>query len=426
MSIETIGVPPEEAQFLETRRFQKNEIAGIYRVPPHMIADLERATFSNVEQQSLDFVIHSLTPWLVRIEQAIARDLLLPSERAGIFVEHLVAGLLRGDLASRYASYMTGRQGGWLSANDVRRFENMNPIDGGDEYLVPLNMIPAGDEPDEGRAFVPGGNGGVSLERERTNERYAELLDAIVATRDDEQTADDRRATARSFARVYRDAAQRLANREAADLRRAIDGRLTRDGLADFLAWLDGFYDDLRDVIPPLFEPVMMSLAEQVLDAVDAEIDEEVDRDVDDFVESYLDKYAGAYVTAHHRRLKKIADDEELKGDDELVAAALTAQVDHWQEIEPDRQGRDQPFEAANAVAIAAYAGAGIQFLRWLASGDSCEFCEALSGTVAGIDATFVVKGGTLPGVAGGVMRIGSSKRHGPLHEGCDCIVVPA
>lgn len=139
-----VTIPPEEAQFLETRKFQVSEIARIFRIPPHMLGDLERATFSNVEQQSIDFVVHTIRSWLVRWEQAIRSKFFTVSERRqGVFAEFLVDGLLRGDTQSRYAAYAIGRQNGWLSANDIRERENMNPIEGGDIYLVNGNMLPA-------------------------------------------------------------------------------------------------------------------------------------------------------------------------------------------------------------------------------------------------------------------------------------------
>jgi HK97 family phage portal protein len=141
-----IGLAPEDSQFLETRQFQLNEIARIFRVPPHKIGDLSKATFSNIEQQSIDFVTDSIRPWLVRWEQSIKMNLLPASERKrGFFAEHLVDAILRGDINSRYTAYATGRQNGWLSADDIRALENMNPLpDGqGKVYLVNGNMIPA-------------------------------------------------------------------------------------------------------------------------------------------------------------------------------------------------------------------------------------------------------------------------------------------
>jgi HK97 family phage portal protein len=145
---EKISIAPNEAQFIETRKFQVSEIARWYRVPPHMIGDLERATFSNIEHQALEFVTHTLRPWLVRFEQEFNRKL-FPSSSAGeaneLYCEFNVDGLLRGDINSRGNYYTKGRQWGWLSANDIRRLENMEPIDGGDQYLTPLNMQSAAD-----------------------------------------------------------------------------------------------------------------------------------------------------------------------------------------------------------------------------------------------------------------------------------------
>jgi len=151
-----ITISPEDAQTLETRKFQITDIARIFRVPPHMLADLEGATFSNIEQQSLEFVVHSLRPWLVRWEQEINRKLFSESERKKYFVEFNVSGLLRGDIASRYAAYAIGKQWGWLSTNDVRKKENLNPVDGGDVYLVPLNMADqAAPKQNEPRSIEP-------------------------------------------------------------------------------------------------------------------------------------------------------------------------------------------------------------------------------------------------------------------------------
>lgn len=146
MKYEAIGVPFKDAQFLESRKFQVTEIARLFRIPPHLLADLERSTNNNIEHQGLEFVTYTMSMWLVLWEQSIWRDLLTESEQADLFAEHLVDALLRGDTASRYSAYNVGRNGGWLSANDVRERENMNPIEDGDEYLKPMNMVPAGEE----------------------------------------------------------------------------------------------------------------------------------------------------------------------------------------------------------------------------------------------------------------------------------------
>ena len=143
MTFHQMSIPPEEAQFLETRKFQIDEIARIFRVPPHMVGDLEKSSFSNIEQQSLEFVKYTLDPWVIRWEQAMHQALLLPDEKPALFFKFNVDGLLRGDYQSRMNGYAVGRQNGWLSANDIRELENMNRIsdkEGGDLYLINGNM----------------------------------------------------------------------------------------------------------------------------------------------------------------------------------------------------------------------------------------------------------------------------------------------
>lgn len=145
MKYTPISISPEQAQFLETRKFQIDEIARIFRVPPHMVGDLEKSSFSNIEQQSLEFVKYTLDPWVIRWEQSLSRSLLNEDEKRKHFFKFNLEGLLRGDYESRMSGYATARQNGWMSANDIRELENLDKIpaeDGGDLYLINGNMLP--------------------------------------------------------------------------------------------------------------------------------------------------------------------------------------------------------------------------------------------------------------------------------------------
>lgn len=148
MKYTPISISPEQAQFLETRKFQINEIARIFRVPPHMVGDLEKSSFSNIEQQSLEFVKYTLDPWVCRWEQSMVRSLLSEEEKKQYFIKFNVDGLLRGDYQSRMNGYSIGRQNGWMSANDIRELENLDRIPeelGGDLYLINGNMTKLAD-----------------------------------------------------------------------------------------------------------------------------------------------------------------------------------------------------------------------------------------------------------------------------------------
>lgn len=158
MKYTPISISPEQAQFLETRKFQIDEIARIFRVPPHMIGDLEKSSFNNIEQQSLEFVKYTLDPWVSRWEQAMVRALLTPDEKKKYFFKFNVDGLLRGDYQSRMNGYATAKQNGWMSANDIRELENLDRIpaeQGGDLYLINGNMTKLADA----GIFAAGNNG---------------------------------------------------------------------------------------------------------------------------------------------------------------------------------------------------------------------------------------------------------------------------
>lgn len=215
MTFQSVTMKNDDMQFLETRKFQKQDICGIFRVPPHMVADLERATFSNIEQQSTEFVIYALGPWIGRWEQAIGRDLIVERQQGNLFAEFLVDGLLRGDTVSRYQAYNVGITSGWLTRNEARIKENLNPLPGLDEPLEPLNMVPAGTQNDPGtdENNPPDEQGGGGSEDTTAN--LARLLSGVASAVDGMRDAADRAVSA-STAAAHRatTALAAIANRE--------------------------------------------------------------------------------------------------------------------------------------------------------------------------------------------------------------------
>lgn len=186
MKFSKVAMTADDSQFLDTRKYQRSEIASIFRVPSHMINDLEKATFSNIEQMSLEFVNFSLMPWLVRIEKAIKRDLLSPQEKKNLTAKFNVAGLLRGDAASRSALYHNGILDGWMTRNEARASESelgivYNPLEGLDLPLMPLNMTDGTDDPDEQADELEGEKPGATTEPAKEGEdANAKLLEAEV------------------------------------------------------------------------------------------------------------------------------------------------------------------------------------------------------------------------------------------------------
>lgn len=414
MGIESIGINPNEAQFLETRKFQTTEIARIFRVPPHMIADLSQATFSNIEHQSIDFVVHTLGPWLVRWEQALSRDLLVGNEKRTHLIEFLVAGLLRGDIQSRYNAYSIGRQNGWLSANDILRMENMNPIKGGDVYLTPLNMAPANSQ--RGVSWETDDHG---IDGSHTSYRADEDGDDAK-----EKLRRGKVALAQAYLPLFQDVAGRIVRREVADVRRALKKYLKKRSLVDFKSWLTEFYRDFHPVVVDTFRALMESYAAQVEGAVAGELDiDEADsvNEMDDFITRYLENIAFEYVASSQGQIEALMDEASQAGEE--ADERIEERLGEWEEKRPAKMAQQQTFEANNALAVFFYRVAGVTLLEWMASGKSCKFCNGLNGKVVGIEEHFVKAGTTLDGGDQGTMQVRRSHRHGPIHRGCDCTV---
>ena len=241
MAWTTIGIPNDDAQWLQTRQFGIQEIARLYRVPPHMLSDLSRATFTNIEHQGLEFVVHTLRPWLVRWEQECNRKLFRAD--SGSFCEFIVDGLLRGDVVSRFNAYKIGRDGGWFSINDIRQKENLNPIGaGGDTYIMPMNMAPVDQvvsDPDMSREL----DDDEKAEASPPAEVAGALLDEL-------------------FHGLLEDAAERTVRVECNALRRAVAKHLEKsDDGQTFLTWLHKFYAEHVGLVRGAFGPTVRALA---------------------------------------------------------------------------------------------------------------------------------------------------------------------
>lgn len=407
MSYEAVGIPPEEAQFLETRKFQVTEIARIFRIPPHMIGDLDRATFSNVEQQSIDFVVHSLRPRLVRFEQAYQRQLLTPTERRTYFVEHLVDGLLRGDITSRYAAYNTAIIAGFMNRNEVRQLENMNPAEDLDAYLVPLNMIEAGQP--------------MATPAPRSAEGYETRIDEDEIERRAQSTAGDRQSIARAQEGVLLDAMARIVRRESADIGRAVERFLVRaNDVAGFLLWLDEFYSEHSSFIDRNLRSGFVALAGLVVASVNRELDGSIDADaIQEFVLDYVGAMANRWADSNAQQIRALVRDEE-----DQAAEAIKERLNSWEATEAEKNARRETYRAVNALAYAVYGVAGVAALRWVARGENCPYCRSLNGKIVGYNSPFVGEGDYQPDGADAPLLIRRRTKHAPLHDGCDCQVI--
>ena len=404
MKYHRVGIPPNEAQMLETRKFQVAEIGRLFGISQlHKIGDLERATFSNIEHQAIEFVVDTIRPLLVNIEQEINYKLFKDKP---YFTEFVVDGLLRGDTQARYQAYATARQWGWMSANDIRELENQNPLPDkqGDIYLIPMNMIPA----DQARIDLP-------QERQNTDTEKRSVRAAM-----------NRSRTAKGYRGVFKDAANRIVAREVSNIKKAVKKHISERTLQTFDQWLEDFYREYPDYIRRQMAPVMMGLVEAIQGIAAQEVNAEIGMtpEIERFANEYLDTYTARHVIASRAQIKHDVTRATEEGLD--VEEEIERRVGYWEENRANEIALDETVRLSNAIAVTVFASAGIERLRWHAIGaETCPLCQEMDGKVVGINQPFVAKEDVLDAEGVSPLRVSKPTRHPGLHKGCVCVVMP-
>ncbi|MHB9127269.1 MAG: phage portal protein [Candidatus Humimicrobiaceae bacterium] len=402
------SIPPNDAQFLETRKFEVEEVARWLNIPKHLLKDLSGATFSNIEQQFIEFVILTLRPWLVRYEQGILKDLFIAEEKKQYFSEFLVEGLLRGDTLSRFQSYAIARQWGWYSANDIREMENQNPIDGGDVYLIPLNMMDAKTVNEQPQ--VPQQTNSYKLGSiEQRSLRSATL----------------RLRIARSYIRLFEDPTLIIVKRERADILDAAKRIFAERSFKNFEDFIEQFYRDKEEYIGKQFKPAMLSLSDQIAEAATQEINSNRDhsRDIDKFMNEYAIAFEKRYTGSSKGQILQIT--QKALDEEQDPIPILTQRFDEWEEKRPGKVADNETIKIAGAISSMVFGLSGVTKLIWVNTGSkSCPYCEELNGQVVGIEKPFKKSGDEFkPGGADKSMSISTNVFHPPLHETCQCMI---
>jgi len=398
-----MGISPEQAQFIESRKFQVNEICRLFRVPPHLVSDVDGSTSwgTGIGEQTLNMDIYVLDPWFIRTHQEYNRKLFASaSERRRYFCEHVLDAKYRGDIKTRYEAYAIARQWGWYSANDVRKKENENSIGpAGDIYLVPVNMVSAEQMISETEDPV--------LQRELRQIRSEVIQKRSIQTR---------LRLRKSYSPVIEDAARRMIRIEVNDLKRIIEKHL-RD-LQDAGKAIEDFYRDFPAKAEKIAGPAFFAYATATVEMLELGL-----------AEGVLDRFAADYtrnMVLRHviRSKKKIL--QVLNSAVGSVAENLLGILNEWDENRVGQVTRHEVVQAGEAFARHAYEKAGFDKFEWRTLGENCPLCDQLDGKVTSghflnqDDTVDPDDGETAP------LRVNTSISHAPLHEGCDCMVVPA
>lgn len=390
MEYTPITMSQADIQFIETNQLTKTDIFSIYRVPPHMAADLTKSSFNNIENMDLGFVKYSLLPWIKRWEQAIRRDLLTERQKAsGIYADFNLTALERADLKTRSESYKDGIQNGWLSPNDVRQLEGLNPRPGGDIYLTPMNMST---NPD------------------------AALLRAPAKRKS--STIDERNQARHKYAKAIKLAATRAVMREVDAIQKATG----KKDASDLLSWAESFYSGFSNDIKEIFRDAITAYANEVSAIALKDTDSDSVEGLKEFINSYLETFATRYTASSLGQVKQILDENDFSEAEQLVFE----RAGEWEEKRAQKVSANEAVQLGNAVTRFVWGAAGITALKWVAQGSkSCPFCQQMNGKTVGITSPFIPAGENLIADNGSGMKIRGKKMNPPIHQGCVCTIAP-
>lgn len=407
MKYTPMGITPKDAELIASRKFSVLEVARHTNIPPHMLMDLERATFSNIEEQGRQLTTYTFGPYCARIEQKMNNVLFDTPEADRFFVEFNVDALLRGNIVARYQAHQIAIQSGIMSRNEVRDLEGLPPFEGGDAMLVPLNMAEVGGDtvpalpgltPGDTAPAKPGtapAQDGDSETRERLR---------LVEFRAKAQSGiKERRRLQASFQKVIAKAAGQLVRREAREIKKFAEKHLKSTGTRgesrgsnEFLNAADAYYgDEYQKQLRELLAPVLMAYAEAVAGSVASERGAETVPDFTAFLASYMDTLVDARAKKRYQELIDFMKQPGAEG----VASEITDLADTWVEEDPDEIGTRESVQLGAALAKSIFGALGVSAFVWITSPDGCPICEELNGQ--------------------------TTTTNPPLHKGCTCSIAP-
>ena len=396
MDVKELSSNPENAQLIETNKFIISEVCRVYRMPPHLVQDLDRSTNNNIEEQGIDFSRHTMRPWCMRWESAISQQLLSDKDRKRFYAEFNMDAILRGNTLTRAQVYNTQIGCGMLSPNEARRKEQWNDRERGDIYYVPLNWVDATKPPEPKVEKIP---------TETQPETDEQPIEEPVAKRSIEtrtiRSAKARKKISNSFGKLISDSVARVVRKEKRDVSKAVSDQLKRRDIASFNAWLDKYYRDLPDYIVSQIAPVFQAFSASIRTEIANELGIDDISQMDDRAsKSYVDMFAKRYVDTSRGGLANIVKSGLMDSEAEDIEKKL----DEWQDNRAEKVSEHEKVFAAAFIAMNTYRSAGISKVTWVAEPDSCEMCQDKDGK------QFDVDGNMQP----------------PLHGGCGCQIMAA
>lgn len=411
-----VGLSAEDAQWIEGRVFQIQEVARFWNVPPHKLRDHSRSTFSNIEESNIEVVVDTLTPLTTMWERRLGQALLPDLDPEEYFFRFNMEAALRGNATARTTLYRELFNLGVLSPNEIRSKEDMDPVEGGDERFVQLNLIPLSQAAEGFPQVTPDGRALVAPEERQLSTRGAPFPG-------EQRSMAARRRILQSYLRLLTAAGGRIVRREVARLRELL-GILEEGDLVEFDRRVQALYENQEGYARDQMTPLFLAYSELVIAAASEEVG--LTDDLTDSGERLARSYASTFAGAHVRRSQGMLARFVAENQGPALVAGVVALLDSWVAERPRQIGDREAVSFGGAAARMVYDSAGVTTV-WRATGtETCPFCKRLDGRVVGRGQAFMEPGDTVDPEDGETTPLVVSDRvsHPSLHSGCDCMVV--
>jgi len=424
MTYEKLGMPLEDAQFLQSREFQIQEIARWLNMPPHKLKDLSHATYSNIEQEQASYYQDTIRPWLERME-AVMNIKLLP-DPINTFIECDFKAILRADMKTRYESYNIGRMGGWLSANAILGMENMNPIDEeyADAHMIPLNMVNAKSlteepEPMEEPKQIEEDKSENKEEDKEEKSLIIPIEQRLIVNNLETRAAKSiviRRNITDSYRDLFKKTLQRIVNKEIKDIRSMTNNYDFKDEL---LTLMNDYYRKFPDYFVKNYKPAIYSFADEIVRAAKEEV-KASDIDTSKLIDNYMDTTTVRYVSSSQSQLAKIIRNSQL----DEINNNIDQRLSEWEEKRADKVTNHELIDGENGFAQFIFFASGFNSM-WVSVGKSCPYCNTLDGRIISEGGYYITKGESIQPEDKEPMNFNSNISHPSAHQGCDCSIIP-
>ncbi len=416
ISYEPLKFSAEDQQLIQTREFNIQEVARRFGVSPYVLGDLSHATFSNVEQQALQELRTTLLPRIVKIEEALNSKLFSTKEKSKYSIKFNMDGFLRGDTKNRYDAYGIAIQNGWMNINEVRALENLNPVDDGNTFFVPLNYVSR----EIATKYIPA-NYSQTTQKEEVEKLKEEIKEELLT---ESYFIEERKEISYSSKKKIERLTSKMLKKEIEEIERQLPV-LNSQGIQFFqnevnssigkisLEYLAGFKEIFNEIASQINQSLMKQLSKDELSN-------------EDNLKEFIEKYTSSFIHRHSGKIVHEIIKTAEKTTPELAEKDFKETINTLKQDLPRETAEEESIRSSNALIKATCIGYGITKLKAVVSPDACDFCKQLEGKTFGVEGNLISKGSSMKDSEGNIIEVKKNYSHFPIHKGCKCFISPS